>query len=55
MSTSRPFRAGFDSTCIECGSDIYEGDMIVMEDGVAVHADCAEDDDSGELSHTFDL
>lgn len=55
MSTSRPFRASFDSTCEGCGEDILEGDMIVMQDGDAVHADCADEDDSGELSHTFDL
>jgi hypothetical protein len=39
--TSRPFDARFDSDC-GGGDDIYEGDTIVMWEGVAWHETCAQ-------------
>ena len=41
-----PFTARYDGRC-PCGERIYAGDTeIVMEDGVAVHEECADDDDA---------
>ena len=40
---SKPFPAAYDGDCAECGCPIDEGDWICMQDGTAVHEDCAED------------
>lgn len=40
---SRPFFAAYNSFC-ENGDMIFEGDEIVMADGVAYHSQCARED-----------
>ena len=40
---SKPFLAAYNSECF-LGDMIFEGDEIVMIDGVAYHATCAEED-----------
>ena len=43
---SKPFLASYDSRCAECGDEIVgDVDEIVMQDGEAIHADCAVDDE----------
>lgn len=47
---SKPFLARYDSRCVECGDEIVGGvDEIVMDDGEAIHADCADVDDEPSL------
>lgn len=47
---SKPFLAQYDSLCPECGDWIATDiDEIVMEDGGAVHEDCAQDADEPTL------
>lgn len=47
---SKPFAAQYDSTCAECGDEIVAGfDIIVMDDGEAVHVDCADIPDEQKL------
>lgn len=42
---SKPFLARYDSRCPECGDQIVaDVDEIVMDDGDAIHADCADVD-----------
>lgn len=47
---SKPFLANYDSRCPECGDQIVaDVDEIVMDDGDAIHAGCADVDDEPNL------
>lgn len=47
---SKPFLAQYDGHCAECGGGIVaDVDEIVMDDGEAIHADCADVDDEPNL------
>lgn len=39
-SSAHSFPAKFPGECAECGFDVFEGDMIYLVDGRAVHQDC---------------